>query len=479
MISSTANGAVFEAKTTFYVIVCGLLAATGGVTAMDDFLEKFFPAVYVRKHHVKENNYCKYNDKGLQLFTSSLYLAAIVASFFASKCCTKFGRRPTMGVASMFFLAGVVFNAAAQNLSMLIIGRLLLGLGVGFANQIRGMLNILFQLMITIGILVAQILNYFMSSHHPWGWRLSLGGAGVPALILCFGSLLIPETPTSLIERGHLQKGKLVLQKIRGTDAVEEELGELVAASEAAEGMESPFKGLKRRESFPPLVVTVLIQVFQQFGGMNAIMFYAPVLFQTMGFKSDASLLSNVITGSVNCVATFVSSVLVDRAGRRVLLLEASVQMFLCQVIMGSIMAVHLKDHNTLPEGMAMGVVVLICAFVAGFAWSWGPMGWLIPSEIFPIQTRNAGYFFGVSTNMICTFIIAQTYLSMLCSMRAGVFFFFASWIAVMGLFVAFLLPETKGVPIEEVKERVWKKHWFWKRYMTQDDEHPDKEVQL
>lgn len=103
---------------------------------MDDFLEKFFPKVYVRKHRAKEDNYCKYDNQMLQLFTSSLYLAAIVCCFFASKCCKRFGRKITMQLASLFFFIGVILNAAAMNLPMLIIGRLCLGAGVGFGNQV-------------------------------------------------------------------------------------------------------------------------------------------------------------------------------------------------------------------------------------------------------------------------------------------------------------------------------------------------------
>ena len=103
---------------------------------MDDFLEKFFPTVYVKKHRAKENNYCKYDNQGLQLFTSSLYLAAMVFSLAASKVCTKYGRKRTMLAASIFFLIGVVLDATAMNLVMLIIGRIFLGAGVGFANQV-------------------------------------------------------------------------------------------------------------------------------------------------------------------------------------------------------------------------------------------------------------------------------------------------------------------------------------------------------
>jgi MFS transporter, SP family, sugar:H+ symporter len=118
-----------------------------------------------------------------------------------------------------------------------------------------------------------------------------------------------------------------------------------------------------------------------------------------------------------------------------------------------------------------MLVVVLVCLYVMSFAWSWGPLGWLIPSETFPLETRTAGYAFAVSSNMLFTFLIAQAFLSMLCTMRASVFLFFAAWVVAMCMFVLFFLPETKNIPIDEMTERVWKKHWFWKRFMQDEDD--------
>lgn len=114
-------------------------------------------------------------------------------------------------------------------------------------------------------------------------------------------------------------------------------------------------------------------------------------------------------------------------------------------------------------------VLGFIAVFVAGFAWSWGPLGWLISSEVYPIESRNAGYFFAVSTNMLCTFIIAQLFLTMLCAMRSMIFFFFVAWLVVMCAYICFLMPETKKIPVDEMEDRVWKKHWFWKRFFSGD----------
>ncbi|XP_057771753.1 sugar transport protein 8-like [Salvia miltiorrhiza] len=492
--SSSSSAGNFKSKTTAYVVVCWIFAAmgglmfgydigiSGGVSAMDDFLVKFFPNVYARKLTVHEDNYCKYDDQMLQLFTSSLYLAALVASFGASKACTILGRRPTIRLASVFFIVAALISALAPNKILLILGRILFGIGVGFGNESvplflsevapphhRGAVNILFQLFVTIGILIANLVNFAVANVHPFGWRIALGVAGVPGLFLCIGSFVIMETPSSLIERGYETEGRQALQKVRGMDDVERELEYIKHACEQAKKVKQPFKKLMQRESVPPLTIAIWIQIFQQFTGINAIMFYAPVLFQTMGFRNDGALLSAVITGIVNVLSTFVSIVAVDKLGRRKLLLQACVQMLICLVGSGVILQLHLKSVGTLDSKLATIVVVLVCLFVMSFAWSWGPMGWLIPSEVFPLETRTAGFAFAVSTNMLLTFIIAQAFLSMLCHMRAGIFFFFAAWVVVMGVFVFFLLPETKGIAIDEMADRVWKVHPVWKRFMPKE----------
>ncbi|KAL1543231.1 Sugar transport protein 8 [Salvia divinorum] len=493
-VSSSPSRNVIKSKTTAYMVVCWIFAAmgglmfgydigiSGGVSAMDDFLIKFFPNVYARKLIAHEDNYCKYDDQMLQLFTSSLYLAALVSSFGASKVCSLLGRRPTIRLASVFFVVAALLSGIAPNKVVLIIGRILFGVGVGFGNESvplflsevapphqRGAVNILFQLFVTIGILIANLVNFAVANVHPYGWRIALGLAGVPGLALFVGSFVIMETPSSLIERGLEAEGRRSLQKVRGMDDVDQELEQIKHACEQAKKVKEPFKKLMNRQSIPPLTISICVQIFQQFTGINAIMFYAPVLFQTMGFKNDGALLSAVITGVVNVLSTFVSIVAVDKLGRRKLLLQACVQMLVCLVGSGVILQLHLKSAGSLDSTLATIVVVLVCLFVMSFAWSWGPMGWLLPSEVFPIETRTAGFAFAVSTNMLLTFIIAQAFLSMMCHMRAGIFFFFAAWVVVMGVFVWFLIPETKGIAIDEMEERVWKVHPFWKRFMPKD----------
>ncbi|RXH70543.1 hypothetical protein DVH24_013289 [Malus domestica] len=258
---AASGGGDFEAKITPLVIISCIMAASGGlmfgydvgisggVTSMPHFQKKFFPVVYRKTQETGlESNYCKYDNQGLQLFTSSLYLAALISTFFASYTTRLLGRKLTMLIAGIFFVVGTVFNAAAINLLMLIIGRILLGCGVGFANQavplflseiaptrIRGALNILFQLNITIGILFANLINYGTNKiTGGYGWRVSLGLAGIPAGMLTLGSLIVVDTPNSLIERGKLEEGKAVLKRIRGVDNVDPEFLEIVEASRVA-----------------------------------------------------------------------------------------------------------------------------------------------------------------------------------------------------------------------------------------------------
>ncbi|XP_027366363.1 sugar transport protein 13-like [Abrus precatorius] len=496
--TTSGGGDGFEAKITPIVIISCIMAATGGlmfgydvgvsggVTSMPAFLKKFFPEVYRKIVEEKEveSNYCKYDNEKLQLFTSSLYIAGLTATFLASYTTRKLGRRVTMLIAGFIFMSGVAFNAAAHNLLMLFIGRILLGSGVGFANQavpvflseiapprIRGALNILFQLNVTLGILFANLVNYGTNKiKGGWGWRLSLGLGGLPALLLTLGAFLVVDTPNSLIERGHLEEGKAVLRKIRGINNVEPEFLELVEASRVAKEVKHPFRNILKRRNRPQLVISIALQIFQQFTGINAIMFYAPVLFNTLGFKNDASLYSAVITGAVNVLSTIVSIYSADKVGRRVLLLEAGVQMFLSQFVIAIVIGVKVKDHSEdLSKGFAVLVVVMVCIFVSAFAWSWGPLSWLIPSEIFPLETRSAGQSVTVCVNLLFTFVIAQAFLSMLCLCKFGIFLLFSGCVLIMSTFVLFLVPETKNVPIEEMTERVWKQHWLWKRFIEDD----------
>ncbi|KAL7218824.1 hypothetical protein ACSBR2_011988 [Camellia fascicularis] len=326
-------------------------------------------------YYVAEQKYCKFNSQTLTMFTSSLYLAALFASFLASTMTKKLGRKFSMLMGGCVFCCGALLNAFAIHLAMLIIGRILLGVGGDL------------------------------------GWRISLGGAAVPAVLMIFSSLWVSETPNSLIERGHLDKAKKQLQRIRGVADVQAEFNDLVDASAASKEVEHPWRNLSMRKYRPQLCLAILIPMFQQLTGINVVMFYAPVLFKTIGFQSNASLASAMITGGVNVLATFISVFGTDRWGRKPLFLWGA------------------------------------------FAFSWGPLGWLVPSEIFPLEIRSSAQSIVVAVNMSFTFLVAQLFLAALCMVKYGLFIIFAGLVLIMSLFIIFFVPETNNIPIEEMSQ--------------------------
>ncbi|CAN6569194.1 unnamed protein product [Malus baccata var. baccata] len=410
----------YNGRMTPFVILSCMMAAiggvifgytigiSGGVTSMEPFLEKLFPEPSI-------------------LAGGAAFLAGGAA-----------------------FLAGSALNGAVMNLYMLILGRLLIGVGIGFGNQAfplylsemappkyRGAINNGFQFSVSIGLLSANLINYGSEKiKGGWGWRISLAMAAVPASMLTLGTFFLPETPNSLIQRStDHQTAKKMLQRIRGVDDVQAELDDLIKANNISKNIKHPFKKILERKCRPQLVMAIAIPFFQQVTGINVISIYSAVLFRTIGFGESTSLL------------------FVVKFGRRALFLAGGIQMLVSQIMVGGVMAAQLGYL----------VLVLICIYVAGFGWSWGPLGWLVPSEIFPLEIRSAGQSINVVVNFLFTFIVAQTFLAMLCHFKAGIFFFFGGWVAVMTVFVYLFLPETKNVPIEKM-EIVWQEHWFWRR---------------
>ncbi|CAI0377863.1 unnamed protein product [Linum tenue] len=427
------------------------IGISGGVTSMEPFLEKFFHQVYTKmKQDTEVSNYCKFDSQLLTSFTSSLYVAGLVASFFASWLTKSRGRKPSILLGGGAFLAGAALGGAASNVYMLIFGRVLLGVGVGFANQAvplylsemappryRGAINNGFQLSVGIGVLAANLINFGTEKiRSGYGWRISLSMAAVPAAILTVGAIFLPETPSSLIQlTNDKDRARRLLQRVRGTSEVQSELADLIEASELSKSIDhNPFRKILEAK--------------------------------TIGMGESASLMSAILTGAVGIATTFLSMVIVDRVGRRPLFLVGGVLMLVSQVLVGAIMAAELGDHGGIGKRYAVAVIVLIGFYVAGFGVSWGPLGWLVPSEIFPLEIRSAGQSIVVAVSFLFTFVVAQTFLSMLCHLKAGIFFFFGGWVVVMTVFVYLLLPETKGLPIEKMGD-VWREHWFWNRVVV------------
>ncbi|RDX61377.1 Sugar transport protein 5, partial [Mucuna pruriens] len=482
----------FDGKITLSVVITCIVAASsglifgydvgvsGGVTTMVPFLKKFFPSILRKAASTEVNMYCVYDSQVLTLFTSSLYLAGLVSSLAASRVTAAIGRRNTIILGGAVFLAGGAINGGAENIAMLILGRILLGLGVGFTNQAaplylseiappkwRGAFNTGFQFFLGVGVVGAGCINY-ATAKHTWGWRVSLGLAVVPAAVMTVGAFLITDTPSSLVERGKIDQARKALRKIRGSHIdVEPELDELINWSQIEKSVEQePFMTIFERQYRPHLVMAIAIPLFQQLTGINIVAFYSPNLFQSVGLGHDAALLSSIVLGLVNLASILISTSFVDRFGRRFLFITGGFLMLVCQIAVSALLATVTGVHGTkdISKGNAVLVLVLLCFYSAGFGWSWGPLTWLIPSEIFPLKIRTTGQSIAVGVQFIALFALSQTFLTMLCHFKFGAFLFYAVWIAVMTVFIIFFLPETKGIPLESMYT-IWGNHWFWRRF--------------
>lgn len=449
---------------------------------MESFQEEFFPSVYEAEQNMTSSSpYCTYDNLSFQFYTSSLFLSGLIAAPFGSIFTRNYGRRLSMFIGSTSFLIGAGLGAGAQNLAMLYVSRVMLGVGVGTTNstvpiylsetspfRIRGTMTEGFHLMTMIGSMVAHLVNYGVKNWHQ-GWRLSLGLGAVPALVLLLGSIILPESPNSLIERGHLDKGRKVLEKLRGTASVDAEFLDIQEATKVSQSISQrqSWSKLRKRKYRPILLVSILVPLFNQLTGATAVSFYVPILFKALGTGTKGALLNAVIVGVVQVFATIVAMSISDKLGRRSLLIEGGVQMGVCMLIIAIVLGIEFDTYTgaTLPSGAAIGILVVICVFLAGFNWSWGALGVLIPSEIQYLETRPSGMSVCISVNLFTTFILSQFFLSMLCAMKWGLFLFFGGWLVIMTLFVIFLLPETGNIPIEKVPI-LFAKHTAWRKIM-------------
>lgn len=339
----------------------------------------------------------------------------------------------------------------------------------------RGAISGGFDTCLSFGILIANLINFATQKIKPgWGWRISLSSAAIPAAFLLVGAIFLPETPSSIIHRGgDLNQARFLLQKIRGaTVNVEEEFQDLIAAStEASKAVSTkhPFFLLLRRNYRPHSVMAIALPLFLQLTGISAVNFYSPVMFRTIGQKESAALMSAVISRAVNLSCTLTATlVLADRVGRRALLLSGGMVMAGAHVALGVLLKAEMHDDGAVRKETAFEVVALVCVFVAAFGWSWGPMAWLVTSEIFPMEIRSAAQSVQVSVSFLMAFAVAQSLLAVLCGLKAELFFLFAGGVVVMTGFTYWFVPETKGVPMERMG-RVWKAHWYWKRFVAAD----------
>jgi major inositol transporter-like SP family MFS transporter len=391
---------------------------------------------------------------------SSLLVGATVGALVAGPLSDRFGRRPVLISAAIIFIVGALLAALTPNAAILIVARFVLGLAVGTASllvplyiaemapaDVRGALVNFNQLMITVGILVSYLVGYALASAQGWRWMLGL--AVVPAAMLGLGMLFLPETPRYLVSRHLPERARAVLRRIRSETSVEGELNEIMAVEEQERRESRGWDELLQPWVRPMLLVGVGLAVFSQITGINTIIYFAPSTFQATGFGASASILATAGVGVVLVVGTILAIMVIDRLGRRSMLLIAFAGMGVSLGLMG--LAYLLPNLSGVVGWLAIACVTVYIAF---FSFGLGAVIWVVVSEIYPLTVRGSGMAMATTGHWVANFVVSLTYLSLIQAIGET----FTLWLyAVMCvgafLFCYFLVPETKGRSLEEIEE--------------------------
>lgn len=446
---------------------------------------------------------------------ASLELGAWFGALFNGYLADKISRKYSMMVAVVIFTIGTALQTGAQNPGYFFGGRIVGGVGIGMFSmviplyqaeiappELRGSLVSLQQLSITIGTTIAFWLDFGLSfsggnkckpegiadpyladgtynaaaNHgHPCtgqtqiAWRLPLALQLIPAWILFAGMWFFPFSPRWLMLKHREEEAIASLCKLRRLDAndpmLRAEFLEIKAAvmfdeeTQAEQigqgGMLAPWRALLVPNVFKRIFLGCSMMVFQQFTGINAVLYYAPQIFASFGFSSTTTtLLATGVTGILQIIFTLPSVLFLDRFGRKTFLIAGAIGMCICHVIVASVEGVY-EDQWNLNEGLAVTqgwvAIVFIWLFAVNFAYSWGPVTWVLAQEIFPASVRSRGVALVASTNWMFNFIIGLTTKDMLGSMKYGTYIFFAVFSAGGGFFVWKFFPETKDKTLEEL----------------------------
>lgn len=436
------------------------------------------------------------SDRMVEYIVSALLWGAVLGALISNFFSKRYGRRRAILASAVLFVIGALLCAAAPNPSFLIAARFLLGIAVGFASftaplylaeispqTVRGAMISMYQLMITIGILVAfvsdTILAAFSDSSKPapvltwenlslsarWlesyilsleysvgAWRIMLGIIAIPAAIMFIGVFFLPESPRWLFINGFHDRAVGAFKRLHLSDAdIASEVREI------EDSIKIPQKGWALFRENPQFRKAVLLgialQIIQQLTGINVIMYYAPRIFGLAGFDTTSEQMwGTVIIGLTNVLATFIAIALVDRLGRKPIMYAGFVVMGLALLTVGSIFHMDLEQHRTL----AYPAVFALLIFIVGFAMSAGPIIWVLCSEIYPLAGRDFGIMCSTGTNWIANAIVGMTFLTLVHGIGPGNTFLLYGGLNV--LFILFFLafvPETKGISLEKIEKNL------------------------
>ena len=394
--------------------------------------------------------------------TAAVPLGALAAAFVAGPLADRFGRRRVLRAAALLFTLGAVVAGSITAIWMLVAARLVLGLAIGVAAvaaplyisesspvEKRGSLVSTYQLAITIGILGSYLTGLAIGGAHAWRLMFALGA--VPALLFLLGLAFLPESPRWLALRGTVTEARASLRRLRpaGWD-VDAEIDSVIVAATAEKGRASGFRALLSPTVRPALVVAVGLFFLQQLSGINAVIYYAPEIFSHAGFDGEQTrVLATIGIGTVNCLTTVLAVVLIDRLGRRPLLVLG----FLGAAATMLLIALAVTLPALVPSWL---VIVLLLLYIASFAVSIGPLPHVMMSEIFPMRVRGPGMSAASISNWGFNFLVVFAFPVLLAGPGLAATFSLFAAICLGGvLFTLLRVPETTGLSLEAIEKHL------------------------
>jgi len=398
---------------------------------------------------------------------ASAILGCIPGAMFAGFLSDRFGRRKLLFLCAVLYAVSGLLSAIPRTFEEFLAARFVSGLGIGASSMIcpvyiaeiapeqwRGRLGSLFQLGIVTGIFLTLFINKVIQGmgDDAWntalGWRWMLGMEVVPALLFIILLFTVPESPRWLVNKGRDDEARVILTTIGGVEHAQRELAGIKAAMSQEEGR---FAELFSRAYFRPLMIAVVLMACSQFCGINAIIYYSTKIFESAGALKNAAFTSSVWIGLVNLVFTFVAIALVDKAGRKPLLLIGT-----------AVQTVALGMVGWMFHSGGSGAALLACiiAFIAAFAMAMGPISWIICSEIFPNKIRGRAMSVATFTIWTCCYLVAQTFPMLNDNPAIGparTFWIYGLVSLISFLFTAGVVVETKGRSLEEI-EAGWRR---------------------
>ena len=439
--------------TSHFVYLAAIFAALGGLLFGYDTGVISGAELFIR-------NDFTLSTFALEVIVSGVLAGAAVGALGGGRLADLFGRRKLLITTAIIFAAGAILCAAARSPEILVVGRIIVGLGIGLSSSTvpvyisevapadaRGWQVSLFQLAITVGILLAYLVDYAFALIQGWRWMFGL--AVVPAGIFGLGMIFLPESPRWLIGHGQREMARATLSRIRGTQDVDAELLEI------ERGLEQAPESGRLSDMFAPslrrsLVIGIGLAIFQQITGINTVIYYAPVIVQSAGISSaSGAILATAGIGLVNVLMTILAMRLIDRSGRKPLLLIGIAGMAVTLGFLGFVF--RFSSHS---GALAWLAVISMMAYVASFAISLGPIFWLLISEIYPLRIRNSAEGLAATFNWGSNLVITLTFLTLVEQLGPSWTFWLYGLAAVAAwIFSYYIVPETKGRTLEEIEE--------------------------